>query len=59
MKVKQLIKELSKLPEDAEVLIPNRDLFYNGYYTVTDADNSTFPDGRVLIDTDYKERTEE
>ncbi len=59
MKVKQLIKELSKLPENAEVLIPNRDLFYNGYYTVTDVDNSTFPDGRVLIDTDYKERTEE
>lgn len=59
MKVKQLIEELSKLPENAEVLIPNRDDFLNGYYTVTDVDNSTFPDGIVSIDTDYKERTEE
>ena len=58
MKVKQLIEELSKLPKNAEVLIPNRDLFYNGYYTVTDVDNSTFP-RKVVIDTDYAELREE
>lgn len=53
MTVKQLIKKLSKLPEDTEVLIPNSDLYKNGYYVATEVDDYSFSD-KVLIDTDYE-----
>lgn len=59
MEVKQLIKELQKLPRDAEVLIPNRDLFIDGYYAVTEVDDSTFLGNAVVIDTNYELRKED
>ena len=58
MTVKQLIKKLSKLPEDAKVIIPNADLYVNGYYAATEVDDSFLSEGVVLIDTDYERRVE-
>ncbi|MCR5312169.1 MAG: hypothetical protein K6E54_00705 [Bacteroidaceae bacterium] len=54
MTVKQLIKKLSKLPEDTEVLIPNRNLYRDGEYVVTEVDDYSCMDGTVLLDTDYE-----
>lgn len=56
MTVKQLIEKLSQLPEDTEVLIPNRNLYKSGYYEATEVDDYTFQDGEVLIDTNYERR---
>ena len=42
-----------ELPEDTEVLIPNSDLYKNGYYVATEVDDYSFSD-KVLIDTDYE-----
>lgn len=58
MTVKQLIKKLSQLPEDAEVLLPNRCIFRDGYYAVTEVDDYSVSDGTILIDTDYKRQIE-
>lgn len=57
MTVKQLIKKLSKCPEDAEVLIPNNDMHIFGSYYVTDIEE--YNDGTILIDTDYEKRAKE
>lgn len=54
MKVKQLIKKLSKCQEDAEVLIPNDEMYIDGMYYATCVEE--YDDGTVLIDTDYEER---
>lgn len=57
MTVKQLIKKLSKLPENAEVCISNNELFMNGHYVATKVDDYTFSSqGVILIDTDYEKR---
>jgi len=58
MTVKQLIKKLSKLPEDTKVLIPNSNLYIDGDYVVTEVVDYSCMDGTVLIDTDYKRRVE-
>ena len=55
MTVKRLIKKLSKYPENAEILIPNDEMFAYGIYYATNIiaedDGST-----ILIETDYKKR---
>lgn len=56
MTVKQLIKKLSKCPEDAKVLIPNDEMYEDGMYYATNIEE--YDDGTVLIDTDYKKRDE-
>lgn len=58
MTVKQLIEKLSKLPENAEVFIPNDADYIDGYYAATEIDNCTFAEGGnlVFIDTDYEKR---
>lgn len=50
MTVKQLIKKLSKCPEDAEVLIPNDSVYLDGFYYVTNI--KEYDDGTIVIDTD-------
>ncbi len=57
MTVKQLIKKLSKYPEDAEVLIPNDEMFEEGKYYATSIEE--YDNGAVLIDTDYEKRFKE
>ena len=55
MTVKQLIKKLSKYPENAEILIPNDEMFEHGIYYATNI--IAEDDGSIiLIDTDYKKR---
>lgn len=54
MTVKQLIKKLSKYPENAEILIPNSEMYFDGMYYVTNIEE--YDDGTILIDTDYKKR---
>ena len=57
MTVKQLIKKLSKCPEDAEVLIPNDSMYFDGHYYATNIEE--YDDGTILIDTDYEKRDED
>lgn len=57
MTVKQLIKKLSKCPEDAKVLIPNDAMYFDSMYYATNIEE--YDDGTVLIDTDYKKRDED
>lgn len=54
MTVKQLIKKLAKLPQDAVVIIPNRYLYLEGCYEVTKVE--ACGDDEVYISTDYKNR---
>lgn len=58
MTVKQLMKKLAKLPQDAIVIIPNTNHYVNGYYKATDVELWDFEDRttEVHIDTDYKKR---
>ncbi len=56
MTVKQLIKKLSKYPQDAEVLIPNSEMYVDGIYHVTNIEE--YDGGAILIDTDYKAESE-
>jgi len=57
MTVKQMIKKLSKYPEDAKVLIPNDEMHIEGMYYATNIEE--YDDGTVLIDTDYEKRFKE
>lgn len=64
MTVKQLIRKLSKLPEDAEVIIPNTADYIDGFYKATKVIyevtelHDTHYEEAVLIDTDYERRVE-
>lgn len=57
MTVKQLMNKLKKMPEDAEVLIPNSEMNVDGIYYATNIEE--YEDGTVLIDTDYEKRVKE
>lgn len=52
MTVEELIKKLKKLDQNSKVLIPNLELFVDGFYYVTDVTSDE--NGFVLIDTDHK-----
>lgn len=52
MTVKKLIKKLSQMPEDAEVLFVNTDMFFNGAYPVDTVED--WNDGTILLDSEYK-----
>lgn len=56
MTVKQLMKKLAKLPQDAVVTIPNCCLYVDGYYKVTKV--KLWDNDEVSIVTDYKKRME-
>lgn len=56
MTVKQLMKKLAKMPQDAVVTIPNRCLYVDGYYKVTKVE--LWDNDEVSIDTDYNKRME-
>ncbi len=51
MKVKTLIKKLSKMPSDSAVIFVNTDVFVPGAYEVTDVVD--FEDGTVLLDSNH------
>lgn len=55
MTVKQLIRKLSNMPEDAIITISNNSLYNEGTYKAT---NILYwnGDNTVEIDTDYKHR---
>ena len=57
MTVKQMIKKLSKYPEEAKVLIPNDEMHIEGMYYATSIEE--YDDGTVLIDTDYEKKFKE
>ena len=56
MTVKQLMKKLAKLPQDAVVTIPNDSSFLDGCYEATKVEACW--DDEVYISTDYKRRME-
>ena len=56
MTVKQLMKRLARLPQDAVVTIPNNYFFLEGCYEVTKVE--VYGDDEVCIATDYKRRVE-
>ena len=58
MTVKQLIKKLEKMPEDAIVFVYNCGAYVDGSYKVTSSVVVCFFDNTVLIGTDYKNREE-
>ena len=51
------MNKLKKMPEDAEVLIPNSEMNVDGIYYATNIEE--YEDGTVLIDTDYEKRVKE
>lgn len=55
MTVKQLIRKLNKLPNDAIITVDNYEIFISGEYEATsiefDEDSNT-----VLIETDYEKK---
>lgn len=52
MTVKQLIKKLNKMPQDAMVTISNNDVYLSGEYKVTSVE--TYVPNIVEICTNYK-----
>ena len=56
MTVKQLMKKLAKLPQDAVVTIPNNYYYREGCYEATKVE--AYGDDEVCIATDYKKRVE-
>ena len=59
MTVKQLIKKLSKMPEDATVYVPNANML-NGEYKITSSEivycMYFVENNKVAIGTDYKHK---
>lgn len=55
MTVKQLIRKLSKCPEDAKVIMYNSDAYIDGMYYVTEVTtNDTMGESQVEIGTNYE-----
>ena len=59
MTVKQLIKKLKKMPEDATVFVYNDRAYVDGSYVVTSNDVEWFDNNTVVIGTDYRCREED
>lgn len=57
MTVKQLVRKLSKLPQDATVTMPNYSLYLDGDYKVTGV--KLWDENEVTIVTDYKKMVRE
>ena len=55
MTVKQLIRKLSKMPEDAQVVMYNHDLFIDGMYYVTGVKDASLGEKQVEIISDYEQ----
>lgn len=54
MTTKQLIKKLSKFPDNTRVLFSNSRMYNEGYYEVTEIDDWSEQDGAVVLDSNYK-----
>lgn len=55
MTVAQLIKKLSKMPQDAKIIMSNENMYINGMYYVTKVSyDETMGEPQVEIETDYK-----
>lgn len=52
MTVKTLIKKLLEMPMDNRVIFVNTDVFVNGAYEVTEAED--YSDGTVVLDSNHK-----
>jgi len=57
MTVKQLVRKLSKLPQEATVTLQNNDLYLNGDYIATNVE--LWEENEVRIISDYKKRIRE
>lgn len=49
MKVATLIKKLQKLPQDAEIVVENNNMFVNGIYKADEIEQ--YDENRVIIGT--------
>ena len=56
MTVKQLMKKLAKLPQDAVVTIPNLYLYLQGFYEATQVE--AYGNEELCITTDGRKRME-
>lgn len=54
MTVKQLIRKLNKMPEDAEIVIPNDSLYIDGHYYITNVLLLENDIPKVVLISDYK-----
>lgn len=54
MTVKQLIKKLSKMPDNAVVVFNNNEDYVDGMYMVTKVEDWTDFDNTVFLDSDFK-----
>lgn len=52
MTVRQLIKELQKMPQHYKVIFVNTDVIIDGAYEVDKVDD--YQDGTVVLDSNYK-----
>lgn len=57
MTVKQLIKKLEKMPQDATVVVYNDSTFFDGVYKATGIES--YKDGEVAVTTNHKTLLEE
>ena len=55
MTVKQLIKKLSKMPQDAKIVLYNDNTYINGMYYVTNVSyDETMGEPQVEIETEHE-----
>lgn len=57
MTVSELIERLKSYPQDAEVLVKNDSLYFDGLYTATEVED--YGDEAVIISTDYDEMVDD
>ena len=53
MTVSELIERLRSYPQDAEVLVKNDSLYFDGLYTATEVED--YGENFVIVNTDYDE----
>ena len=56
MTVKELIHVLSHMNPDADVLVSNNDVYYNGLYYANRNEIEPYGDDAVIIGTNYKRK---